>query len=496
MLKVNIMFCPACAYRLGGGERCVRCGLAVPPELRAVVGMRDAPTTGGEMAPDTRIGTLLEGRYRILSSLGHGGMGDVYRAVDIRLTRDVAVKFLSLRLCDDASATQRFLREAQALAKLHHPNVLMIHSAGEEDGTPYLVLQLVEGRDVGSVLRAAGKLDWRTAAEVGLQACAALAHIHARGFVHRDVKPSNIMLTPEGRALLLDFGVLRDLSSDSTQTSIGVGTAAYMAPEQASDPRGVEPRSDLYALGCTLYEMIAGARPFGAPTAVEMLLRHRNDPVPKLRGSVSDVPHELESILTRAMAKRPEDRFQNALEMASALSEILGSDAARTALTVLSSPGIAALGARGRRLRPLAWLTGGVALGALAGAAIVGSLAADPPFAATQDTLATPPASAVRRDVPTPLPKQQASGEKRALSISTIVDIPKPPAIARTERPDPSGARERSTEDGADEDEAPKARPARRIRPAAIAPPFARYRAGLDGRALGFAHATSDRAPR
>lgn len=354
------MYCPVCAHRVGDASRCGRCGFEPPEDLRSYLRAACATDGAGLSSAESRVGLFLEDRYRVEAPLGRGGMGAVYRATDVRLERSVAVKFLAQKLRSDPEAHARFLREARALASLRHPNVVAIHTVGEVGETPYFVLELVQGRDLGELLREQTALDWTLVADVGRQVCAGLAHIHAHGYVHRDIKPNNLMLTPEGQVVILDFGVLRDLDGEKSETSIGIGTAAYMAPEQASDPKGVEPRSDLYALGATMFELVTGARPFSGANAVELMMQHRTAPVPSPRSRGAEVPPAFERIVVQALSKTPQERLADAKEMGAALAALVPSGAGPS-----SSWGASQRRARRRRGGVVAALMGGVALGGL-----------------------------------------------------------------------------------------------------------------------------------
>src|SRR4030095_4838168 len=219
-------------------------------------------------------GVGLDGRYEIVAPLGAGGMGEVYRARDLRLHREVAVKVLPARLAEDEDALARFEREARSLAALSHPHILAIHDFGSHDGLAYAVMELLEGETLRERLRRSG-LAWAEAVNLGVQMAEGLAAAHGKGVVHRDLKPENVFLSRTGALKILDFGLARTegpapppeqpLSSAPAQPGVVLGTLSYMPPEQA---RGlpVDPRGDIFALGCVLYEMVAGRPPFARPT--------------------------------------------------------------------------------------------------------------------------------------------------------------------------------------------------------------------------------------
>jgi serine/threonine protein kinase len=258
---------------------------------------------------------VLLGRYELGRLLGAGGMAEVYEGHDRLLARRVAVKILLAQYAHDPAFLARFRREAQAAASLSHPNIVGVYDTGSEADTWFIVMEYVDGRTLKDIIRAEGALYWARAAEVAADVAGALAVAHARGIVHRDVKPGNVMLTTEGKVKVMDFGIARASAVPSiTQTSAVVGTAQYIAPEQAQGLE-VDARSDVYALGCCLYEMVTGQVPFTGPTPVAIAYRHvREDPTPP-RALNPDVPVPLEQVCLKAMAKRPEDRYQTAVEL-------------------------------------------------------------------------------------------------------------------------------------------------------------------------------------
>src|SRR5512133_2028920 len=257
---------------------------------------------------------VLLDRYEVGRLLGAGGMAEVFEGRDRLLARRVAVKVPLSQHAHDPEFAHRFRREAQAAASLSHPGVVAVYDTGSENGTHFIVMEYVDGRTLKDVIRAEAPLYPDRAAEICADVCSALAAAHARGLVHRDVKPANIMLMPDGRVKLMDLGIARAAAGETaTQTAAMLGTAQYLSPEQAQG-QTVDYRSDLYSLGCCLYEMLTGTVPFRGATPVAIAYRHvREDPAPP-RLLNPDVPPSLEAVCLKAMAKRPEDRYQTAAE--------------------------------------------------------------------------------------------------------------------------------------------------------------------------------------
>ncbi len=269
--------------------------------------------------------------YRILRRLGSGGMGEVYAAEDERLRRNVAIKFISLGKAADENARRRFEREAQAASALNHPNICTIFEVSEHEGQPFLVMELLDGRDLGQIC-AAGPVEISSLLKWGTEITDALTGAHTRGIVHRDIKPGNVFVTLRGDAKVLDFGLAKlgqsehmecseTVSFAATATGSVMGTVAYMSPEQA---RGevLDARTDLFSLGAVLYEMVSGKPAFGGATAAVIfnsILTASPTPVSRIRG---DVPPELESIIYKALQKDRKERYQNAAEMKADLKRL------------------------------------------------------------------------------------------------------------------------------------------------------------------------------
>ena len=279
------------------------------------------PESVVKLAVGSRIGP-----YEILGSLGAGGMGEVYRALDTRLERSVAVKVLSSNLATSASALARFEREAKAVAALSHPNILAIHDFGVANGVAYAVMELLEGATLGDRL-AESSISWRKAIEWAQQIARGLAAAHERGIVHRDLKPQNVFVTRDGLVKILDFGLARkdrgfreDVTPDEptggTEEGAILGTVGYMSPEQARG-RPADQRSDLFTFGVILYEMLSGRRAFQKATAVETMVAILHEAPPSLQEA--GIPIEIDEIVSHCLEKNPEDRFQTARDLAFAL---------------------------------------------------------------------------------------------------------------------------------------------------------------------------------
>jgi formylglycine-generating enzyme required for sulfatase activity/tRNA A-37 threonylcarbamoyl transferase component Bud32 len=267
------------------------------------------------------------GRYHIIEQLGEGGMATVYKAYDSRLERDVAIKVIRVDQFAPAileRVMKRFEREAKALGRLTHPNIVHVNDYGEYEGIPYLVMDYLPG---GTLKQHLDKpLTWQEAVHLLVPIAQALEYAHEQNIVHRDIKPSNILLTVKGQPMLTDFGIAKILESEQTTaltgTGMGVGTPEYMAPEQWTGQAG--PLSDLYSLGVVLYELVTGRKPFTADTPAAIMLKQANDPLPRPRQFAPDLPEAVEKVLFKALAKRPEDRYQSMHEFIAALEQGTG----------------------------------------------------------------------------------------------------------------------------------------------------------------------------
>ena len=257
-------------------------------------------------------------------------MGVGYRAHDERLGRAVVVKILRAHLAGDPRFVERFRREARAVASLSHPKIAGIFDYGEDAGQHYIVMEFAEGRDLGEVIRVDGQLSPERAARIAAQICVALDHAHEAGIIHRDIKPANVIVTGEDKVKVTDFGIAR-AAGDSTLTATGsmLGTASYLSPEQAGGDK-VVPASDIYSVGIVLYEMLTGAVPFTADSAVAVAMRHVNDEMPPPSSVNPDVSPEMDAVVARATAKDPSHRWTSGGDMAAALAVVADPGAAAT----------------------------------------------------------------------------------------------------------------------------------------------------------------------
>ncbi len=266
--------------------------------------------------------TTLDGRYHILDRIAAGGMGEVFRARDAVLDREVAIKVLHRSLAGDQGFVERFRREARAAAGISHPNIVNVHDWGAVDGIYYMVMEYVDGRAVRELLNAQGRLAPAQTADVLRQTLLALEHAHGRGIVHRDVKPENILVTVDGTVKVADFGLARAFA-DGRQTQAGTvtGTVQYLAPEQIrGEP--ADPRSDLYSLGIVAFELLTGRLPFTGETAMAIAYKHLSDRVPRPSTLAPDLPAEVDAFVASATERDRELRPESALEMRRDLESI------------------------------------------------------------------------------------------------------------------------------------------------------------------------------
>ena len=260
-------------------------------------------------------GKTVGGRYKIKSHIGTGGMATVYLAQDLILERPVAVKVLRLDFHTNEAAMRRFQREAQSATQLVHPNIVSVYDVGEEDGTNYIVMEYVEGTDLKEYIRERGPLPPREAVRIMTQIVSAIELAHQNRIIHRDIKPQNILIDREGNVKITDFGIAIALSETSlTQTNTLLGSVHYLSPEQARGGMATI-RSDIYALGIVLYELLVGEVPFEGESAVSIALKHFQEPLPRISQMLPTVPQSLENVVLKATAKEPLDRYSSCYEM-------------------------------------------------------------------------------------------------------------------------------------------------------------------------------------
>ena len=350
-------FCPACATPVNFSStptvtradspaaRAIRAGVeetrsrepdAAPPAQRGGSGPRHTPPSHpSDFGYEARYvpGTTLLERYRIVSPLGKGGMGEVYRAEDLKLGQTVALKFLPKSLARNEEALARFTREVRMARQVSHPNVCRVFDIGEADGQTFLTMEFVDGEDMSSLMRRIGRLPADKALEISRQVCAGLAAAHEHGIIHRDLKPANVMLDGRGRARITDFG-LAGLASEMKGEDARAGTPAYMSPEQFSGGE-VTPKSDLYSLGLVMYEIFTGKKPYEAQTFEEMA-RLRDKTAPAAPSThLKEIDPLVERVILGCLQKAPTKRPASALQVAAALP---GGDPLAAALAAGETP--------------------------------------------------------------------------------------------------------------------------------------------------------------
>ena len=345
------MRCPSCEAAIAvPGRFCPECGAAISRSgdgaTQTIAKPRAKPPSSSTSSEEGRfpVGTTLADRYRVLGLVGRGGMGEVYRAIDLKLNQPVALKFLPESTASNPRLLERFHGEVRIARQVSHPNVCRVYDIGEVDGAAYISMEYVDGEDLGSLLRRIGRLPADKAIEIARKLCAGLAAAHAKGVLHRDLKPANIMIDGRGQVLIMDFG-LAAIADQVEGAEVRNGTPAYMAPEQVAG-RGVTERSDIYALGLVLYEVFTGQRAFktadrsATPSAVSV---------------VKDIDPAIERAIARCLEPDAAKRPQSALALARMLP---GGDPLAEALAAGDTPSPEMVAASGSTegLRPaMAW---------------------------------------------------------------------------------------------------------------------------------------------
>ncbi len=343
--------CPTCDTTLDAEAIfCSKCGTRTPTEPG--VPERSAPTGAFEVS---RVRQALASRYRIEGVLGEGGMATVYLAEDLKHKRQVAIKVMRPELAATLGAG-RFLREVEIAAKLSHPNILPVYDSGEMGGILYYVMPVVEGESLPARLKREKQMPVGEALRLAREVAEALAYAHERGFVHRDIKPANILISA-GHALVADFGIARAMEQGGealTQTGLAIGTPHYMSPEQASGALDIDGRTDIYALGCVLYEMLTGEPPFTGPTAHAVLARSLTEAPRPIDQTRTSLPPQVSAAVMRSIQKTAADRYATGTEMAAAL--LAAEDNART------GSGAVPVATASRGLKPWQWAAAAVAV--------------------------------------------------------------------------------------------------------------------------------------
>lgn len=335
--------CPACGQALNNSYLPTRPLAAAPAEMAKETPLEKKKASGDSRATLTSSslenarfisGEMLAGRYRIVGLLGRGGMGEVYRAEDLKLDQPVALKFLPESLLNDEAALARFRREVRTARQVSHPNVCRVYDIGEIEGQHFLSMEYIRGEELASALKRFGRLPEDKAVEIARQICAGLAAAHKTGILHRDLKPANVMIDGEGNARITDFG-LAALAEEIRGDEVYSGTPAYMSPEQITGGE-LTPRSDIYSLGLVLYELFTGKKVFEAQSLPDMIRLRRSDTTPASPSSLfKDLDPAIERVILRCLEKEPQDRPNSALQVAAALP---GGDPLAAALAAGETP--------------------------------------------------------------------------------------------------------------------------------------------------------------
>jgi len=283
-------------------------------------------------------GELIDNRYKIIKSIGEGGMANVYLAWDTILEREVAVKVLRGDLSDDEKFVRRFEREANSASSLRHPNIVEMYDVGEDDGKYFIVMEFVNGRTLKSLIKKRGALNLTEAIDIMLQITSGIACAHQSMIIHRDIKPQNVLILEDGRVKITDFGIALALNSNElTQTNSVMGSVHYLPPEQASGNNATV-KSDIYSLGILMYELITGKVPFKGENAVEIAIKHMKNPIPSVRDYNPDIPQSVENIILKAAAKNPKNRYDSVGEMYEDLKECLSEEKQNEPIVVYKYP--------------------------------------------------------------------------------------------------------------------------------------------------------------
>jgi len=371
LVAVTPVSCPACQAALPPGAAfCANCG---SPSPTVVSSERSLTSAAPPLAEPTaaRLARALGAKYQVKRLVGRGGFAEVYELWDVDLDRRLACKVLHPEIAWTPGMLARFRQEAKALARLQHPAILPIHFAGDGEGLVYYVMPFVEGESLADALRRRGVYTADEALAVAEPILQALAHAHSQGLVHRDIKPDNVMLEPKtGRALLVDFGIAKLLDPNAggakTATGFTVGTVQYMSPEQALGQADLDGRTDLYAFGAMLFQMVTGTPPYDGKSSAEIVGKHLADPIPVASDVDTKIPRWLSNVIVRCLAKKPEDRFQTADDVLKALKA--GRTSGSTQLVGAASVQRQVRGSDGARRRvpwPVYAVAGVLVLGAL-----------------------------------------------------------------------------------------------------------------------------------
>jgi serine/threonine protein kinase len=302
-------------------------------------GTQEPPTAAAKPLSSGRHPKVVAfGDFRLLNKLGVGGMGTVYKAHQISLDREVAVKILARNLADEPKFVERFLREARVLARLDHPNILRCFEVKQERGLHYYAMEYMDGGSVEAWVRKLGRFSVGDALHVGLACAQALEYAHEQNLIHRDIKPQNLLLTGKGLVKVADMGLVKALEEDIglTESGVSLGTPTYMSPEQTRNAKYADARSDIYAMGCMLYRLLTGKAPFKGETLAELLEAKERDSVTPAHRLNPEIPNRLDLILEKMMARRPEHRYPNCTEL---IADLEGLRLANPALSFLPRDG-------------------------------------------------------------------------------------------------------------------------------------------------------------